>query len=154
MPGRNDCCGARWGTSFDAKRWRVLDVCGTVCLGLSLGVHVYATTVSGFFLIPYSLFAQIIYFAIYIPLTVLAVTSLYMAWSTDPGAVPMGARPLTTVKKAPESEEGGDQLSNNSIKKKTRAIRRCPRCNDNYKPPRAHHDSVTGRCVVKMDHFW
>jgi palmitoyltransferase ZDHHC2/15/20 len=22
-----------------------------------------------------------------------------------------------------------------------------------WKPPRAHHDSVTGRCVLKMDHY-
>jgi hypothetical protein len=35
----------------------------------------------------------------------------------------------------------------------TRTIHRCRKCNDNYKPSRAHHDSVTGRCIVKMDHF-
>jgi hypothetical protein len=35
----------------------------------------------------------------------------------------------------------------------SRSVRRCRKCNDNYKPPRAHHDSVTGRCVVKMDHY-
>lgn len=37
--------------------------------------------------------------------------------------------------------------------KRRRGIRRCRKCQDNYKPPRAHHDSVTGRCIVKMDHF-
>lgn len=56
---------------------------------------------------------------------------------TDPGAVPMGARPLITVRRAP-SGELRDTTSN-------RAIRRCHKCNDNYKPNRAHHDSVTGR---------
>eukprot|EP00545_Synedropsis_sp_CCMP1620_P013942 CAMPEP_0119006392 /NCGR_PEP_ID=MMETSP1176-20130426/2270_1 /TAXON_ID=265551 /ORGANISM="Synedropsis recta cf, Strain CCMP1620" /LENGTH=322 /DNA_ID=CAMNT_0006958301 /DNA_START=231 /DNA_END=1199 /DNA_ORIENTATION=- len=52
----------------------------------------------------------------------------------------MGARPLTTVKKA-------------GTPSKQRAIRRCAKCNDNFKPPRAHHDSVTGRCIVKFDHY-
>ena len=23
-----------------------------------------------------------------------------------------------------------------------------------WKPERAHHDSVLGRCVLKMDHYW
>ena len=113
-----------------------------------------------------------------------------MAWTTDPGAVPMGARPLIKVKRAGENVKnddedgsndnketgggngGGDDDENDKLaaakqdgsntdkkkkkkkKKKERAIRRCAKCNDNFKPPRAHHDSVTGRCVVKMDHFW
>jgi len=34
-----------------------------------------------------------------------------------------------------------------------RGVRRCRKCKDNFKPPRAHHDSVTGRCIVKLDHF-
>jgi DHHC palmitoyltransferase len=33
------------------------------------------------------------------------------------------------------------------------SIRRCHKCGDNFKPPRAHHDSVTGRCIVKLDHY-
>ena len=37
--------------------------------------------------------------------------------------------------------------------RRRRGVRRCGKCDDNYKPGRAHHDSVTGRCVVKMDHF-
>lgn len=32
-------------------------------------------------------------------------------------------------------------------------MRRCPKCGENFKPGRAHHDSVTGRCIVKFDHF-
>mmetsp|Transcript_24875 Transcript_24875/g.42322 ORF Transcript_24875/g.42322 Transcript_24875/m.42322 type:complete len:444 (-) Transcript_24875:1021-2352(-) len=143
MPGRNDFCGSRWGTSFGAKQWLVLDPCGMICLSISFGIHAYATTISGLFLVSHSLFAQIIYYGIYLPLTLLAVASLYMAWRTDPGSVPMGARPLTTIKKAGKE----------TITKPSRAIRRCAKCNDNFKPARAHHDSVSGRCVVKMDHF-
>lgn len=59
----------------------------------------------------------------------------------------MGARPLVTVKRASSDSSGG--VKNN----RTRALRRCHKCNDNFKPGRAHHDSVTGRCVVKFDHF-
>ena len=32
------------------------------------------------------------------------------------------------------------------------SYRFCKKC-QNVKPPRAHHDSVTGRCVYEMDHF-
>jgi hypothetical protein len=38
-------------------------------------------------------------------------------------------------------------------RRRGRGIRRCRKCQNNYKPPRAHHDSVTGRCIVKFDHF-
>ncbi len=45
---------------------------------------------------------------------------------------------------------GSQAIDLNTI---NRTIHRCRKCNDNYKPSRAHHDSVTGRCIVKMDHF-
>lgn len=48
----------------------------------------------------------------------------------------------------------GKNNTSSSPSKRRRGIRRCRKCNDNYKPPRAHHDSVTGRCIVKFDHFW
>ena len=136
MPGRADCCGT--GTSFEASRWLSLDPCGLFCVSCSFGVHIYATTVIILFLITDSPVAEWLFGIIYLPLTILAIWSLIKAWRTNPGAVPMGARPLTTVKKAGAPE---------------RSIRRCHKCNDNYKPPRAHHDSVTGRCIVKFDHY-
>jgi len=43
--------------------------------------------------------------------------------------------------------------SGNTNRTNRLGIRRCRKCQDNFKPPRAHHDSVTGRCIVKMDHF-
>ena len=55
----------------------------------------------------------------------------------------MGARPLTTFRRSRSQQELRPQ----------RGTRRCHKCNDNYKPPRAHHDSVTGRCIVKLDHY-
>lgn len=53
--------------------------------------------------------------------------------TTNPGLVPPDAGPL------PSDTDGVD--------------RRCFKCGDAYKPPRAHHDSVTGRCIVKFDHY-
>lgn len=141
-----------------------------------------------------------------------------MAQHTDPGAIPIGARPLPIVQEEEEgdetflvssallsssssspsnidgndnhngidsnrqhvepvqnrnkvasSNESGDKedkngngfnsnafTANNSRGKKVerrRGVRRCRKCGNNYKPPRAHHDSVTGRCISKFDHF-
>jgi len=43
--------------------------------------------------------------------------------------------------------------SNGKSSSRRRGLRRCHKCADNFKAPRAHHDSVTGRCIVKFDHF-
>lgn len=76
-----------------------------------------------------------------------------MACTTDPGAVPMGARPIP-ANLAAESDSIITERDNvRGGLRRRRGIRRCRKCNDNYKPARAHHDSVTGRCVVKMDHY-
>ena len=140
MPQQDLC---RYGTSFRAKHWRSLDLCGCFGVLLSLSVHLYAIAVIATQLIDHSLVSTILFFGGYMPCALLALLSLYKAWSTNPGAVPLGARPLTTVRRA------GSNLSNNN----SRSIRRCPHCHDNYKPPRAHHDRITGRCIVKFDHF-
>ena len=63
----------------------------------------------------------------------------------------MGARPLVTVRRA--TSAAGDGGIGGITNNRSRALRRCPKCNDNFKPGRAHHDSVTGRCIVKFDHF-
>lgn len=51
---------------------------------------------------------------------------------SDPGCVPSDAIPLTT---ATEDEK----------------LSLCVKCNC-FKPPRAHHCSECGRCIIKMDH--
>jgi len=85
----------------------------------------------------------------------MALASLFMAWSTNPGAVPLGARPLQELQNDDADEENdlAPLRAKAESKRRGRGIRRCQKCNGNYKPPRAHHDSVTGRCIVKMDHF-
>ena len=76
-----------------------------------------------------------------------------MASTTDPGAVPMGARPLPVNLSAESDSIQTERDVQRGGLMRRRGIRRCRKCNDNYKPNRAHHDSVTGRCVVKMDHY-
>ncbi|KAG7339079.1 DHHC palmitoyltransferase [Nitzschia inconspicua] len=147
MGGRKDLCGARLGTSFEARRWLSLDPCGFLGISMSFSAHAFAFTVIAWHLIAGSLVATAVFVLLYVPSVVLAITSLFMAWTTDPGAVPLGARPLVTVKRAASGELMATQGQRN------RALRRCHKCNDNFKPNRAHHDSVTGRCIVKFDHF-
>lgn len=142
MPGRRLCLGV--GTDFPSTRWRSLDPCGCICIQLSIGAHIFAAWALATRCLSDSPAAVVVYVCLYIPVAVLALSSLYMAWSTDPGAVPMGARPLVVVRR-----EADGRL----VRQTERGTRRCHKCNDNFKPPRAHHDSVTGRCIVKFDHF-
>jgi len=51
------------------------------------------------------------------------------------------------------SENNNGLGTSSRMKRRDRGLLRCHKCDDNYKPNRAHHDSVTGRCIVKMDHF-
>lgn len=147
MGGRADCLG-KIGTSFTARRWLSLNPCGFAGISCSFAIHFFALFVTAKHLIEGSFFSQFIFILVYLPLSFVAVWSLYAAWTTNPGAVPMGARPLVTVRRA----ASGEMCPSTQTRK--RGMRRCNKCNDNYKPNRAHHDSVTGRCIVKFDHYW
>ena len=62
---------------------------------------------------------------------------------TNPGAVPPNALPNPDdVALHEEAGEAAAWLEE----------RDCRRCQA-FKPTRAHHDSVTGRCIVKLDHY-
>jgi palmitoyltransferase len=148
MGGRKDVFGARIGTSFEARRWLALDMCGFIGITMSFSVHTFAFGVVVSHLLKGSLAATAVFLLLYTPSVILAVASLFMAWTTNPGAVPLGARPLVTVRRA----SSGEIVPTDG--RRNRALRRCHKCNDNFKPARAHHDSVTGRCIVKFDHFW
>lgn len=106
----------------------------------------YALAVIATHLLSGSLFLTAVYLLLYLPTSLLAMVSLYKAWTTDPGAVPLGARPLVTVRQSTSHADSAAVA-------RVRSIRRCQKCNDNFKPARAHHDSVTGRCIIKFDHF-
>jgi hypothetical protein len=133
------CLGGRYGTDFDARRWWSLSAMGTLGLCTSLGTHVFAARIV-LEELQTNRTHQLVTWILYVPCLVLALVSLLMASTTNPGAVPLGARPLTVVRPSSSIES-------------RKAVRRCQKCQDNYKPPRAHHDSVTGRCIVKFDHY-
>jgi DHHC palmitoyltransferase len=116
---------------------------------MSWGVHLYAITVLPVFVLGGSLISWVVFGVLYVPSAILAMSSLFMASTTDPGAVPLGARPLVTIRRANSKSLGGSVEEGSP----SRSVRRCHKCHDNYKPPRAHHDSVTDRCIVKFDHF-
>jgi len=63
--------------------------------------------------------------------------------TTNPGAVPKDARPLST-----DMEEYDYELNPDKTEKYKKFCRRCK----GFKPKRAHHCSICNRCVVKMDH--
>eukprot|EP00980_Cylindrotheca_fusiformis_P021482 scaffold8353_cov138-Cylindrotheca_fusiformis.AAC.13 len=136
MGGRRDIFHARIGTSFEAVAWRSLDPCGLLGLGLiSHGKCHFPPIVHTIrdFGARFSLHGLVS--AGVSSFNCGAIQTHLQLRSTDPGAVPMGARPLVTVKRAPSGELKDTRQ---------RAIRRCHKCNDNFKPNRAHHDSVTG----------
>jgi hypothetical protein len=141
-----------FGTDFTSQRWLSLDPCGLLCVSFSVSIHLFALFAIGFTLISQHLLSQILYGLLYVPFSALALVSLFMATTTDPGAVPMGARPLPANLAAESDSIVTERDTVRGGLRRRRGIRRCRKCDDNYKPPRAHHDSVTGRCVVKMDH--
>jgi hypothetical protein len=67
--------------------------------------------------------------------------------TTDPGAVPPKARPL-----ADDDQENEYAVTRASCTDPSIPFKKyCRRCKA-YKPQRAHHCSICGRCIVKMDH--
>ena len=77
----------------------------------------------------------------YTLLTFLALWSHGTAMFTNPGAVPREAAPLVTDIEALEEGPASG-----------RKRRWCNRCKA-FKPAKATHDSVSGRCVIKFDHY-
>jgi len=128
-----------------------MEITGVLGCCFSYCVHFFAIYVIVTKLIENSPVSIFIFATVYMPVSLLAMRSLFLASTTDPGAVPLGARPLVTIRRASSVSENGENVVTTTSSR--RAMRRCHKCNDNYKPPRAHHDSVTGRCIVKFDHY-
>lgn len=68
---------------------------------------------------------------------------VFVAMTTDPGSVPKSARPL---------HDDHEERDYENAENKTDLFKKfCRKCKA-FKPLRAHHCSICGRCIVKMDH--
>ena len=137
-----------FGTSADARVWLCLDCCGLVCAMCSQAIILFSVCAVGSDV--WSHGAGALTPAVHLPLFVavgaLASGSHLRAMLSDPGAVPKCAAPLA------RDGERARLAASAASGYRTRAKGWCHRC-ASYKPPRAHHDSVTNRCIVKMDHY-
>ncbi|XP_031494289.1 probable protein S-acyltransferase 14 isoform X3 [Nymphaea colorata] len=91
---------------------------------------------------------------------VMLLWSYFSVVFTDPGSVPPSWRPTVdeesgdTIPLASSefvNQVVGSQLSPVVVDPSNSRVRYCRKCNQ-LKPPRCHHCSVCGRCVLKMDH--
>ena len=141
------------GTGPFDKHWLNIDCCGLFCAMFTYFLHAYAIHVVTNILIPpwmseideatgvrHLTTAGVVNETLFIAIAAMACLSHFVAMTTDPGAVPPDAKPLLDM---PDEEE--------TLVTKPKQRRLCRRCRA-FKPPRAHHCSVCGRCVIKMDH--
>eukprot|EP01062_Namystynia_karyoxenos_P027646 TRINITY_DN2115_c0_g1_i1.p1 TRINITY_DN2115_c0_g1~~TRINITY_DN2115_c0_g1_i1.p1 ORF type:complete len:394 (+),score=67.85 TRINITY_DN2115_c0_g1_i1:173-1183(+) len=128
------------GTAPGSRIWLSTDCCGLSMAVITWFLVLWAcSTVNGIVTVwlPSSTHGVALR-CVFLGIGALALLSHTKAMLTDPGAVPPGAAPMCEEDKQPGQWA---------------PYRRYCRVCDCYKPPRAHHDSQTGRCVVKMDHF-
>mmetsp|Transcript_24940 Transcript_24940/g.36936 ORF Transcript_24940/g.36936 Transcript_24940/m.36936 type:complete len:362 (+) Transcript_24940:91-1176(+) len=151
------------GTSPFDKYWVNWDCCGLFCAGLTYGLHIYgcyavtqvllppwmSTTVDGVRSLSFWGKFHSVFFTL---VAFLAVASHFFAMTTDPGAVPPDAEPLTDTSGLDISKNGSKDSTEPLLNPKPRPPKRiCRRCKS-YKPDRAHHCSICKRCILKMDH--
>ncbi|GAB4861894.1 Probable protein S-acyltransferase 14 [Ancistrocladus abbreviatus] len=84
-------------------------------------------------------------------LLVMLLWSYFSVVFTDPGSVPPNWRPMNDEEIGEEDPLTGPESSGIPPEAAHQNIRFCRKCNQ-PKPPRCHHCSVCGRCVLKMDH--
>mmetsp|Transcript_22380 Transcript_22380/g.28969 ORF Transcript_22380/g.28969 Transcript_22380/m.28969 type:complete len:457 (-) Transcript_22380:72-1442(-) len=135
-----------FGTSHSAKHWLSLDCCGLTCAAITEAMIIFSQIVLTRELIQRQIFGYQIHVLLFNILAILSILSHLKAMLSDPGAVPRDAEPL------PRDISRAKMAASAAAGLRTRAKGWCHRCRG-YKPPRAHHDSVTGRCIVKLDHF-
>lgn len=123
------------GTGEQHKYWLNVDPCGIICASFTWCIVLYccwAFTTQA--LVPWYRDSPVLgafHVLAFHTLAGLGLVSHARAMLSSPGAVPRTSRPTTP--------EGWN--------------RTCHKC-DNHKPARAHHCSICGRCVIKMDREW
>jgi len=123
--------------------WFVCDPFGIICAALTYGLIGYANlTLSFCYILPWMTYTWPIHFFLFNLLTFLATSSHLACMLSNPGALPI--RNSNGSVCSMEYEVIGHGKSQNIVPT-------CKKCNS-AKPPRAHHCSTCGRCIMKMDH--
>jgi len=120
------------GVSDSNRIWLNKDVCGVVCGSITWFIVLYCMyTFVWEFMLPWMSTSALglVHMTLFYLSATLGLVSHLKAMLSNPGAVPLNAKP---VEASPLNKQ-------------------CPRCRC-FKPARAHHCSVCGRCVIKMDH--
>ncbi|KAK8487287.1 hypothetical protein V6N11_012790 [Hibiscus sabdariffa] len=84
-------------------------------------------------------------------LLVMLLWSYFSVVLTDPGSVPPNWRPTADEERGEADPLNDSEFNGLPSDSSNQRIRYCRKCNQ-LKPPRCHHCSVCGRCVLKMDH--
>ncbi len=119
------------GTGDSHKYWLNLEPCGLICASLTWCIVLYCeTAVAGLTLGTWyadAVWLGRLHFTLFTILATLGLTSHARAMLSNPGACPKNSHPTTSAGWA----------------------KTCQKC-ENHKPPRAHHCSICGRCIIKM----
>eukprot|EP00980_Cylindrotheca_fusiformis_P031280 scaffold26118_cov171-Cylindrotheca_fusiformis.AAC.1 len=147
------------GTGPFDESWLNKDCCGLFCAFLTYCLHIYGVYAVCMILLPpwmstldeegvrsMTLWGHL-HRLLFTTTAVLAVYAHFKAMTTDPGAVPPDATPLSEDSNNVEAQPGGETDALNQPKRGKRLCRRC----NSFKPKRAHHCSVCRRCIIKMD---
>ncbi|KAF3534374.1 hypothetical protein DY000_02037875 [Brassica cretica] len=122
-----------------------------VVIGI-IGFTYYALVVANYgpslFLGGFDSLLALLVLALFNFLLIMLLWSYFSVVVTDPGGVPPGWRPELDIEKSDGNQEYSSLTVGDSS---SHIVRYCRKCNQ-YKPPRSHHCSVCGRCILKMDH--
>ena len=144
-------CGRSVGTRDGTRIWLNLEICGLICGSLTWVLLLFGSYATSYHvIIPWMGYASNtgkFHLILFNLCTVIAIFSHYRTMTTDPGAVPRKALPLSNDREEIDHEaKRSMQMSGLEKYQKT-----CKRCRA-FKPTRAHHCSICGRCIIKMDH--
>ncbi|KAG1679619.1 hypothetical protein FOA52_006136 [Chlamydomonas sp. UWO 241] len=89
---------------------------------------------------------------LYTALNVMVLWCYFAAVTTDPGRVPSGWHPFVDDQQAAVELERLAYSDYYVDRRDPRRPRFCKRCQA-WKPERSHHCSVSGHCILRMDHY-
>ena len=139
------CCCYKVGTHNDVYCWLNTELCGLFCGLVTDFMLIFAIYAGNIHVIKPWLGSSVIGLLLSLVFTsscFLAIYCHFKTMCTDPGSVPPNSIPLSD-----DEEENDYEIGNRNIPFK----KFCRKCRA-FKPARAHHCSLCGRCIVKMDH--